>query len=396
MSADTDFTVAEVVELYLADLMMRVEGGSFKRDSFEQATISLKAFVAAFGAQRVSECRQHNLTRWIAAHPGWKSVHTKKRNVTNVLACFNWAAEEQLVRFAPYRSPRVLRGIGGRARRQMTRGEYVLLMGGRSSRAMRRALFFMRRTGVRTVEMRILKWENCFLDGPFPYIAFPDHKTRRHTGQDRKIGLDAGTVRFLRNLRRQALEGPNEPAPSIDEPLRTCTRCGKEKILRAFATGTANNRPYVRAWCKACMKDYHHARDEARRAGVRHQRERLEAQEPDTEHVFLNCDRQQWGRRIFCQHFRRQAKRIGMDEGAVERCCSYGLRHLYAVDAIEAGITTRMIADQLGHTSTAMIDRIYGSHSKHKIEHLSNVANEIANKRKRSSNAGDNPKEQNP
>ena len=63
---------------------------------------------------------------------------------------------------------------------------------------------------------------------------------------------------------------------------------------------------------------------------------------------------------------------------------------LHQADAIEAGISTRMIADQLGHARTGQIDTGYGSHTwESRVEHLSSVAEEINRKRNKTRNHHD-------
>ena len=117
------------------------------------------------------------------------------------------------------------------------------------------------------------------------------------------------------------------------------------------------------------------------RALKRNQRKAIEKGE---QHVFLNSYGKPWAtRQVFARHLRRYAERIGLDEGVEKRVSAYCVRHTYVCDGIRAGITTRRIADQIGHTKTNVIDAVYGSSTREDVEHLSEVAEEMLRKRKR-------------
>lgn len=73
----------------------------------------------------------------------------------------------------------------------------------------------------------------------------------------------------------------------------------------------------------------------------------------------------------------------GMDLGPDGRGVPKLQSALFVVNAIESGVATRSIADQIGHSNSNMIDTRYGSHTRHKAAHVSNVASEINAKRKR-------------
>jgi integrase len=305
-----DITVAEVIEKYIIYLSGRVQAQTYAEHSFDEARRGLLRFGGAFGQQKISECRQHDLTSWYEANPQWLAVSTKKRIAQELLACFNWAVSEEYVEKSPYRTPRALRGVPCNVRRPAEPREYVMLMR-HGSRALRRALLFLRRTGARTCEMRELRWRDVHLDAEQPHIRLFLHKTARITGKPRIIPLDATTARVLAAIKRNAIDPPGH------------------------------------------------------------------------EHVFLNCDGTPWDRHTFPRHLRRTAERIGLDAGVQKRVSAYCLRHSYAVDAIEAGVSTRALADVLGHAKTNMIDSFYGSHTRQRTEHLGNIAEEISRKRKK-------------
>jgi integrase len=312
-------TLAKIIELYVKNLEARVAADDYGDESLRLARIRLTAFSARYGHQTVAEAKQHNLSEWLAANPQWKSVDTKRGAISIVTACFSWALEEEIAERNPFHRPRVLRGKTGKIRRPATHEEYCQLMR-HGSRPLRRVLFMLRRTGMRVGEVLGLCFDSVFLEGPTPFISLIRHKSFRKTGP-RKIGLDASTARFLGNLARQY--------------ERRCN-CA----------------------CEACLADL-------------------------SPNVFTNGRAGPWTRHTFARHLRRTAKAIGLDEGIVDRISGYSFRHLFAVNAIEAGISTRKISDQLGHQGSAMLDKIHGSHTRQRIEHLSSVADEINKKRKR-------------
>lgn len=298
-------SVPRVISLYLDHLARRLASDDYSRDALSNTKRELERFAVAHPFA-VSECRQHNLTAWIEVNPQWESAHTKKRVIAGIVACFRWAAEEELIDRCPYRRVKVVSNLPYVARRPADHKEYVALMR-HGSRALRRALFFLRRIGARTCEMRGLLWTDCILDGPAPHVCLYKHKTHRKTGKPRKIGLDVATANWLRAMRRRAAS----------------------------------------AW------------------------------------VFTNCNGDPWKRCTFCVNLRGVAKRAGLDETAASRVTAYCLRHTYVVDGIEGGLTTRQIADQVGHETTDMIDRIYGSHTRQREEHLAKVAEAALRARKR-------------
>lgn len=297
-------TVPSIIDLYLESLLVRHVAGEYAKDALSNARRELRRFADSF-AIAITDCRQHDLTRWLSINPQWKSSCTKKRVASTILACFRWAEEEELVPKCQYHWPKSLKGLPDKVRRPADPFEYVALMRG-GSRELRRALFFLRRTGCRTCEMRELCWQDVHDD----HISLEKHKTRRKTGRARKYGLDRSTANFLRALRRNRQGHPED-------------------------------------------------------------------------HVFLNCEGGKWDRHTFARHLRRWAKRIGLDEGVETRVSAYCLRHTYAVDAIEAGVTSRQIADQQGHERTGMIDTVYGSHTRQRTAHLNSVAEDILRKRLR-------------
>jgi integrase len=197
-------TVPQVVDLFIANLVSRVATGDYTPQALGDATRDLLRFAARY-PQPLEQCRQHDLTAWLNENTQWKATSTKKRIVSTLLGCFNWALDEELIDRNPYRNPRILRGVPNHIRRPAEAREYIALMQHTTSRPMRQALFVLRRTGMRTCEMRELRWDEVFLDAIVPHICKQKHKNRRRTGKPRLIGLDPATCAFLAAMRRNRM-----------------------------------------------------------------------------------------------------------------------------------------------------------------------------------------------
>lgn len=190
--------VRAVVEKYLDDANARHKAGLFSIHSLRACRRDLGRFADSFGPQSIEACRNADLSDFILG-PQWADA-TRSRVLAEVLACFRWARDEGVIDHCPYHRPKRLR-LRPRQRREARADEYVSLMRG-ASRPIRRALFFLRRTGCRPDEMRAVQFANViWQDG---IVLLYQHKAFRSTGKPRMFGLDRPTLRFLRNLQRQA------------------------------------------------------------------------------------------------------------------------------------------------------------------------------------------------
>lgn len=194
-------TVGCVIDLYLAHLDYRHAAGDYSAQALQNARRELRAFAKEHGAKPLALCRRHDLTVWLESHPQWQSNWTKKRVLDTICRPFLWAADEELIASSPYRKPKGLK-LPTRPRREARADEYVALMR-KGSRPLRRALFFLRRSGARTCEMRVVTWPE--VDLRRGVIRLDEHKTVRLTKDPlpRLIPLDRALVRFFRNLYRQ-------------------------------------------------------------------------------------------------------------------------------------------------------------------------------------------------
>lgn len=197
--AMTDLSVREVIALYLRHLLRRRDSSDLSPQTYEDAYRDLMAFAEHHGDKPLLGCRKHDLTEWIETHPAWISNWTRRRIIGGIVRAFLWAEDEELIEASPYRLPKRMKR--GRKRRPATHAEYIALMRG-GSRPLRRAIFFLRRTGARTIEMRELVWKE--IDFQNGVIVRETHKTIDQTEEPipRVIGLDKPTLRFLKNLYR--------------------------------------------------------------------------------------------------------------------------------------------------------------------------------------------------
>lgn len=237
-------TVSEVIDHYLMHLRARVASGNFSAQALENMARDLLRFAGRFGSQTMDECRQHDLSSWLDANPQFASNHTRKRVLASVLRPFLWAEEEELIDASPYHKPKKLK-LPTRPRRAAEVSEYVRIMRCRS-RALRRALFFLRRSGARTYEMRDLLWDQVDLAAGI--IEIDKHKTMRSKDDapSRLIGLEPVLIRFLGNLKRRcplgidhvflnAKGGPWKDRHVFDRHFRRwADRCGLKQDLCAY------------------------------------------------------------------------------------------------------------------------------------------------------------------
>lgn len=296
----TDPLVPEIVELYLSYLQARVDAGSFSADAFDNVQRELRRFGRVYCVP-IGACRRTDLIDWVSQNPQWKSAHTKKRVCAAIITCFRWACEEkELIAKCPYKRPREIFDLEYVPRKPAKNAEYLAIFR-KANRSIRRALFALYQTGMRTCEMRTMRREEVHLDADPPHIFQPTSKS----GKPRKIVLDALTARFFAWM------------------LRTTT----------------------------------------------------------TDLLFTNAHGGQWTRKSFALRVRITAKRAGINQG-VAKVSAYCLRHKYACDGIRAGLSNKAVADLLGHTTTAMVDRVYAVSTREDLDHLAKSADEIAKRRK--------------
>ena len=163
------------------------------------------------GDLAAEKLRGSDVTRWILGHDAWQADSYRLSAARSVQGAYSWATDEGLLTRNPVRKlkpcwgtpqprgairPEEYRAILEAARR--CDGRRGRRRPGRS--AFRIAWWFLWQTGARTCEMREAQWE--YVDWEAGLLRFPDHKTRKKTGQSRVIPLSARVLRLLQFLHR--------------------------------------------------------------------------------------------------------------------------------------------------------------------------------------------------
>lgn len=99
---------------------------------------------------------------------------------------------------------------------------------------------------------------------------------------------------------------------------------------------------------------------------------------PDRPHIFLNAWGNRWLKASFTQLFRKFARRAGLPAGV----SAYSIRHGFATEAVELGISDRALADQMGHKSTRYVSW-YAAQSRQHADHLRNVTTSVQRGKKK-------------
>lgn len=104
--------------------------------------------------------------------------------------------------------------------------------------------------------------------------------------------------------------------------------------------------------------------------------------------VFTNRNGAPWkSRHSFARSVNRAAQQAGLTDGGRSLVTAYCLRHSFACAALAAGMTSKQVADQLGHVDARMVERVYGSHTAHDAAYLAAVARQIELRRARNPSA---------
>jgi integrase len=249
-------TVQDVIDRYLQHMRVRFDAGDIGSLTYGKAKSYLTEFGRLFGRKKLRDAKPSDLLTFLVDHPAWRSPWTKNDAVGQIVSAFRWAVNEELIDCIVYKRPRTR--YATQPRSPMHEAEYVALHraamahGKRSGRrrrvhknqtgrALRRAICWLRRSGSRTCELRLLQWRH--VDWNASVCRLQDHKTAKVTGESRLIGLDPAVMRLLSNLHRQAstfCRGKLQPPPDdahvfLNARGRPFTRGTFARVFRAFA-----------------------------------------------------------------------------------------------------------------------------------------------------------------
>jgi integrase len=351
-------TVRQVVETYLTYL-----DANLNKHHVEECRRVLGVLVQDIGNKPLSECKPLDLLAWFKAHPSWKSPWTVKRINNTVQRAFNWCWRMGLITGNPFRA---VTQESGDIRRAMTEQEFRLLLKN-SGPLFRRFLLTLRWTGARPIEIRTLRW--CDVNLEKGIILLKKHKTFRKTRRPRIIPLIGPLVKLFAWMQRhrhvrhyhhgkplpygptaQALrevlaDGPL-PIKEVTERVRALgIEVNYRMLWRARKTAGVQIRPVV-APGKGRFLVYQLVDQPAREQSVN---------AGDTELVFHNEHGRPYTRRMICQKIERLREQLGLPDD----CVTYGLRHMWATQAIVRGVSLKMVSTLLGHADSRMAEQHY-------------------------------------
>jgi integrase len=96
--------------------------------------------------------------------------------------------------------------------------------------------------------------------------------------------------------------------------------------------------------------------------------------------LFVNETGGPWSDNTFCVNLRRAAAKAGLDTGKGKRVTGYCLRHSFACAQVEAGFTTKQIADTLGN-SPEMVQKVYAGSMNQNLTYLNKTINDMSDRR---------------
>jgi integrase len=340
-------TVAEVVTVYLADAK-----DGLAEASYELRVVRLGLFSREFGAQRPAELTPWAVKQWIFAQTQWRSPHTRAQANSAVQRCFNWAVEMRLLRENPVRGLRLREET--QPGRDMKPAELQALLRA-SDPAFRRFLVALKLTGARPSELSRLAWSDIQWDRAVAVL--PKHKTAKKTGKPRVLVFPPPMMKLLAWLRPRpytaaaaALYAILASSPGRQARIREVVRkmraqgfTYRQIYLARRRLGATFRR--VGGWAEHGYTVYCLPADAALPAVTT----------PADGLVFLNSKGSAWNKTSLGTKFKRLRRKLGLPAD----CKLYGLRHAFITDGVRKGVNLKALAALAGHTTTAMIERVY-------------------------------------
>jgi hypothetical protein len=88
-------------------MRVRFDAGDVAVLTLNKSVAYLTEFGRMFGTKKLASAQRNDLSEFVAAHPNWRSGWTKNDAIDQVITCFKWANEEELIVRLPYRRPRM-------------------------------------------------------------------------------------------------------------------------------------------------------------------------------------------------------------------------------------------------------------------------------------------------
>lgn len=262
------------------------------------------------GAIPVTEAKAFILSDFIDAQPGWKSSSTKRGKAGMIRAAFQWAVNEERIDRNPFRRVQYAEAPPKPAMPDPTL-EMIAWLG---NKRFEQAIRFARLTGCRLSELCRAVWAD--IDWEKGSWTIHKHKTRRYTGKAKTVALVPEAVALLRRLAAESLASAENAA------------------LGAFSFMA---QPVMSA---------------------------------ATDLIFRNNRGHKWTSRLLGQQLRRLKERHHI----AEKATLHGCRHQSITTAIANGAAPKLVAEQHGQSSMAMIEKHYWHPGPEHIEALRHVA----------------------
>jgi integrase len=218
-------TVGQVINLFLSHARRQDESS----EAWAERCRVLRMFADKHGDKTVSRAIAGDLDDWVNAKVSWQSDWTRKRIISTVLRCFNWAEKGGRIAKNPFRGCSVREGDGGR---DMTQDELQSLLRV-APPAFRRLLIALRQSGARPGELRKALWTH--FDPQRRAIILTKHKTARtqRARKARVIVLTDCLLRLLDWLHRRRQPGQEHIFVNCwGRPWQTATLCKHMRELR--------------------------------------------------------------------------------------------------------------------------------------------------------------------
>lgn len=322
----------DLTKPYMLFVQDQLRMGFIAKSTFTRKMFYIKRLHRYHRKVDMRDFSNRHILQWLRARrKRWKSHVARRDAVSAAQTLFRWAVKEKLIERTPMdRFPKRFRV---QPRKPMQLEDYRALM--RHLREtkqpeLREAFFFLWETGCRPDEMRKAQFGN--VDWEKGTLTVYQHKTYEKTGRPRIIALRPKVIRLLRRIHARKPKRAHEKLMTIghfrNDPERTWPSQGSRSKGRfCFTT------KYGRYWKIDYWKERWHA----------------------------------------------AFKGAGIHKKTSPNC----MRHSFTVERIESGASTRQVADLLGHATTHVIDRVYGSHTRHSAESLHKALSIGAKRRRR-------------
>ncbi len=193
-------TVAEVCEIFL-------EAKAQTREKTQEGhAYFLNRFAAPLVGREFRTIRKDDIVQTAESQPRWNET-TKHSFIARVLILYRWAREAGYLEFNPlagwgnpYAAPPRKRG--------MTKAEFQLLIDHSPDMQFKNAMAFLKGTGCRPGEMRVVEARHLDPKNAFITLEWQLHKTGRRTKKVRRIGMPKVIETMVRSLALRYPTGP--------------------------------------------------------------------------------------------------------------------------------------------------------------------------------------------